>query len=516
MRKSSTLIIGLLLLHYFLLAQKITIPGKEINETERTLWEIKSIKNLPQAGKYAEIRLDQKGITNLYAIRPQDFTLQFQDENNDILDIELVLQTLTATRVKINNAGYASDLNVPVCYKGKVKGIREKHDVLLTIAPGFLSMQAILPGKTIAIEKENKPNSEVFTLYNSRELTFPKQPFSCGLTESPVTNPTKTQTPENTGNKPAASSDKCIFVFIDCTDSLFLNRGSVQNTVNYVYSLWNDIRTAYNNEQINISISEINVWTTPAPFTTTTRELGIQTFAGFYQNNYWGNMAMLLDWSTNQRSAVAGGYGWAKSVAPNTCGNYNPNPNPAWNHGSFIYSDLNYAGIYANFPVMSVAEQVYLCVHEIGHLLNSEHTHSCSWPGGPIDNCNPVEGSCPMGPAPVNGGTFMSYCIDAGEFMNFTNGFGPLPGNKIRAFVDGNGCLNNCENCLTNRIVGAISNPGVYHYEVTNQLTAIGVISGNSTFIKLDVGNRVVLQPGFKATIGTQLRIVIDGCGGVR
>jgi hypothetical protein len=80
--------------------------------------------------------------------------------------------------------------------------------------------------------------------------------------------------------------------------------------------------------------------------------------------------------------------------------------------------------------------------HELGHNMGSPHTQSCSWPGGAIDNCYTTEGGCALGPAPTNGGTIMSYCHLTGYGINLANGFGPLPGQKIRNFVRNNSCIN--------------------------------------------------------------------------
>ncbi len=62
---------------------------------------------------------------------------------------------------------------------------------------------------------------------------------------------------------------------------------------------------------------------------------------------------------------------------------------------------------------ISLLPYVPTIAHELGHNFNSPHTHSCSWAGGPIDYCAPIEGtncnySGSLETAPD--GTIMSYC----------------------------------------------------------------------------------------------------------
>jgi streptogramin lyase len=58
-----------------------------------------------------------------------------------------------------------------------------------------------------------------------------------------------------------------------------------------------------------------------------------------------------------------------------------------------------------------------LLAHELGHILGSPHTHSCLWPGGPIDSCYFMEGSCVSNVLTPRTGYLMSYCTpDSRQF----------------------------------------------------------------------------------------------------
>ncbi|WAC10623.1 hypothetical protein [Dyadobacter pollutisoli] len=56
-------------------------------------------------------------------------------------------------------------------------------------------------------------------------------------------------------------------------------------------------------------------------------------------------------------------------------------------------------------------------MHEFGHNFGSPHTHSCFWPGGPIDYCTSPEGGCyDKSLNQLDNGSLMSYCGDEHTF----------------------------------------------------------------------------------------------------
>jgi hypothetical protein len=136
---------------------------------------------------------------------------------------------------------------------------------------------------------------------------------------------------------------------------------------------------------------------------------------------------------------------------------------------------------------------VEVVTHELGHNLGSWHTHSCNWPGGALDNCYTPEGGCSSGPPPSNGGTIMSYCHLTGYGINFNNGFGPVPGARIRDKVLAATCLpasgnvpaglntTNITNSSATLTWGAV--PGATTYTVQYKLSSSStwITAGNTT-----------------------------------
>jgi hypothetical protein len=488
-------------------------------QNEQALWTVKATKKVSNFGRYQEVEINNAAIEKIYYSTENYIQLPFADINGNVMMADMVLKPMEKVKVKTNNKQYRSDILIPKTFAGKIRNAAYGSNILLTIAPRYISVQAYLDNENILLEPD-KRNLNEFVLIHTPDIVYKQKPWECGMTDD-MSVAKKTQRTLSAAS-PLASADKCVFVFVDCSNALYSNQGSdVQSTINYVYSIWNNLRTSYANEQMNVLISEINVWTGRDSFDASGSSFAANlSFANFYKDNYWGNMAMLLDWS-NVNGGIAGGYGWAKSLSPNTCGNYDTSRTPVWNFGSFAYCNLNGGGTFINAPVPTLDWQIEVCIHELGHLFSSWHTHSCRWPGGAIDNCVAVEAisgnpPCTPGPAPTNGGTIMSYCHLSSVGINFNNGFGTLPGDTIRQFVVNNSCISNCTSCITNDVIGNIVVTSFQQKEVTNQLIANGNLTTPNGFLKLDAGSKIILQPGFRVTAGNKVQAIIDGCGGIR
>lgn len=490
-----------------------------------------------EKGAYDLLTLNTEFTAYVLFEKPETLEVTIPSGHGVVFTAQLVLADLGNIRFTQNKSQEITDVKKPVCYQGVIKNEGRKNAVMLTINEDFLSVNIVLPDSSLQIARRAEINANEYVLFNSNQRSGSLPVMNCGTIKEP--SPAAMQAMQSAAAPSLVSgiSDRCIYVFVDCFDSLYQWRGSnYQQTINFVYDLFNGVATGYLNEQIKVKISVINVWTTADPYRQDNRDNALADLAGYYQDNFWGNVCVGLDFSINLgdggRSGVAGDIGRMKGDEPYSCPAYTVNDHP------FCYNDMNYFGNYQNFPATSIAtpEQVYLVMHELGHLFGSAHTQWCGWAiittpvivRGALDNCATVEpicsstcttncATCPpctAGPAPVNGGTIMSYCINTGEYVNFNNGFGTIPGNTIRSFLDGHACVVNCPSCLVNQTIGGLGT-GVHRFEVSNIITANGTLSSGS-YVSMDAGSRITLSPGFRANGGSRVRLFINGCGGIR
>lgn len=263
-------------------------------------------------------------------------------------------------------------------------------------------------------DKSNIDNT-IYILYKDRDVLF-KREFKCGTEDKPKSNSI------NTNGQIA--SNQCIKIYFECDYQMYLDFNSnVTDVTNYVTGFFNVVQLLYTNEQLNVEISQIYVWTTSDPYIPYTSSTDLLNNFQATRTSFNGNVAHLL----STRTINAGGLAYLDVICT----------------PSNAYAISNIDNGYMAYPNFSWTVEVV--THELGHNFGSHHTHWCGWPGGPIDNCYPVDdGPCAAGPTPTNSGTIMSYCHLSSIGISFTNGFGPLPGGAIRTAYNAASCLTPC------------------------------------------------------------------------
>lgn len=302
-----------------------------------------------------------------------------------------------------------------VYYSGYVKG-RDSSVVTLSITNnnqvnGIIS----IPGMddltlTRALEQPTNQYIILNSFQESKPITF-----NC------MTADTATEYKQTARTGSEAVSSGCVTVDFELDYSTYQHFQSVSAATSWISSLFAPVVVLYKNEGIDISIKSVYVWTAPDGYS---QDAGtaLTQLTTKRQNdpNFKGTFVQLI------RGKSGGSLSGIAYVGTLCVPGYR-----------FSYAEPMYT--YSAYPAYSWS--VNVITHELGHSMGSPHTQSCTWPGGAIDNCYQTEGGCPPGPAPVNGGTIMSYCHMTSYGMKFSNGFGPLPGNKIREYYNKSNCI---------------------------------------------------------------------------
>ena len=256
------------------------------------------------------------------------------------------------------------------------------------------------------------PGTE-YILYHSNEL-LNKMPFDCHTADGEV---------PVSGTAATTADCRVVRVYIECDFDLYTKRSaSVSNVSTFVTAFFNQVAALYTNESIPVQISEIYVWTTTDPYISLTTSSAVLSSFRTTRTTFNGNIAHLI----STRASNLGGIAYLDVLC----------------NSAYKYAFSNISNSYNTVPTYSWTVEVF--THEMGHNLGSNHTQWCGWTGGALDNCYTTEGGCVAGPAPVGGGTIMSYChLVSGVGINFSYGFGTQPGDKIRSRYASSTCLTN-------------------------------------------------------------------------
>lgn len=422
----------------------------------------------------SRLQINHNQLDQLLRSKPAAMRLQLPVENDQVT-LSLARCEIFTSDFKAGTLGVSAKDNIDytqgIFYRGIVEGENESI-VALTIFPEEISGMISVNGKNYELVKDPE-SADGYLLYDNKKL--PSKPdFSCDV----VTPPGTKKYDEN--NTTDGVGCKVISVYFECDYKLYQDKGSnTTNVINYVSSLFNQVATLYFNENIDIQISSIYVWTSTDPYAsyTSTSNL-LPAFRTTRGTNFTGNLAHFLT-----TRSIGGGIAYLNVLC-----------NKSYGHAvSYIYNS------FSNVPTYSWSVEVV--THELGHNIGSNHTQWCGWTlpsggTGALDNCYTTEGGCSAGPAPTNGGTIMSYCHLTSYGINFNNGFGTQPGDKIRTSLINASCIsssgvaptglttqnitNNSATLVWNASSGAISYAAQYRVTGTSTWISAGTTSSTS------------------------------------
>ena len=416
--------------------------------------------NLEGLSKGVIINLDKSSIQDLFQKNPDFIQLDVPVSDRSEITLTLKRHEIFTPDFKLftsENPNTPIEYTPGVHYRGIVEGDPSSIVAISIFNDHVIGLIATNEGNFNLGKIENDEEGR-YILYNDKDLEKLFS-FTCKTEEDD-----RSYTEEELQS---LSNDRdqfdCVRVYIEINDDIVSVKGGAGPATDYITAILNQSFVMYANESVSLVISEIKVWTTPSPYTSTDSGVNLSIFK---QTTHWlnGDLAHLITFDS------------LLGVASSTIGPCSVNPDQR-KCASGITNN------FADVPVFSWP--VFVITHEMGHLLGSNHTHVCVWNGNgtSIDACgyngdSPCPGPDPQ--IPVDGGTIMSYCTPGrGYFINFNEGFGPQPGNLIRNNVNAaNNCLYPCDDlpmyCLS------FSNNSSHKYIESVILNSINHTSNNN------------------------------------
>lgn len=381
---------------------------------------------------------DMQVIAKLYNSNPDAVTINVSSADGNMYSLELLKSNPLAANPNLGyidqNGMHRQTFDVGVHYQGYVSGKDRSLATMSVFANGEVMMMFASDEGNFVVGKLDD-NSGNYVLYNDRDF-LQKPPSACGVTDEGL----DTDDDHITANKGTAAYDcNKVSLYWEADNVLYkVKSSSATNTIAYMTGTANQVQAMYRNEQIAVELKSAYVWVTDDNYAESSSADALSSFKSRWNgkvNNFEGDLAMLLAYDPGGLGGIA--------FVDVLCNRNN----------GYAYGDVN--GFFLSIPTYTW--DVEMITHEIGHNLGSKHTHWCGWKTGPggscgsIDNCVTQEygSGCSTCPSTYDNaqspsawqGTVMSYCHLVSRGTDLANGFGPLPGDKIRTEVSTKSCL---------------------------------------------------------------------------
>lgn len=390
-------------------------PFVETNKTADSYAAHYSLYQIPNEQLQQLIATNSRNIQLSVSLNGKDYSLKLTRMN--ILAADFEIKTSDSDKPYI-------DHSKAVYYRGIVEGTPNSLATVSIFENDVMAVFSTPEEGNFVLGKIGENSSTEYILYNDKDLKI-ENPFRC-VTNDETYKP-KYDRKSGSSRDSRTVSCRAITMYYEANYKLYQAKSSnVTTTSNFIKAMFNSIATIYYNEEVNMKISEIYVWTTPDSYSTTDAGDALDRFTMLRGSTINENLGQLL----SSGAGGLGGIAWLDVL----CSNNRP------------VSFVGIANSFQNFPTYSW--NIEAMSHETGHNIASPHTHNCwAWDNGPIDWCGPTadadytEGGCSAGPLPTKG-TVMSYChLVPSIGINLSLGFGQEPGDLIRSATAQASCV---------------------------------------------------------------------------
>ncbi|MBC7902252.1 MAG: hypothetical protein H7Y27_02480 [Gemmatimonadaceae bacterium] len=393
-------------------------PSGKYNHIKTALYPSLRKFTLLEAANYQN---DRHQITTKQNI---EFTIPHA-ESETIL--QLTKNKITTNDFTVNTSSGKKIHNHPSAenhYMGFVKGDENSLAGFSLAKTGIQGMFTSKKGQYFIDNVRGQPGLQ--NLYQHEDLLIQPPGIRCATDDK--------QYEANLNNlkfNPQKDPDNCktVRMYLEASYALYSGLGSnADAVVDYLLDMFNNANIFYKNEGIHLEVSEIFIWDRPDNYQGVT---GITT----YLNNFHTRLLEERRSGNHMKADIA----HSMTGTPISNAAARGDIRLACQANSICVAASVAIGLYDPYPTYSFT--IYIFSHETGHQLGAPHSHSCSWPGGPMDNCAQQEGTCSPGPPmPAAGGTIMSYCPK----IDFLAGLGVHPPALMRSIIDTVSCLQVC------------------------------------------------------------------------
>lgn len=409
--------------------------SQAIVEDQTTIDRIKHKERLKSYDLYTVNRVL---LRQMLQSTPSVITLNLPTRTKANIIVSLKKKHIIRPEAKImTSSGKRPTMPKYVAYNGSFIGADKKRTLVSVII--FENNVACMISNedgnySIGRMKEKGYQSKIYIGSYSTDAINPPV-FTCGVVDDSADIRKVKSKPKSTDKvQDGTGICKVVGVYVELTHEVcydeFMN--DYQQIFEYSFTLFNLVGAFYGTSSIEIEISNMMLWDdVNDPYPNNDKEDALDDFEDTYTSPLYGNIALLI--TTHATGDGRGGIANLPNCFQDFC------------DGWYGYADVNIEDFYG---LPNYTWDVNVVAHELGHTMNSRHTHWCGWPGGALDGCVsseayyhcPVPGVtwCSDGSVPAaNEGTVMSYCHNAPSVgINFSMGLYEAVCDCMKEFIE--------------------------------------------------------------------------------